>query len=416
MKKRLMALLLTLCMALTLLPATAAAAPILIAPNPNAGPAWLLPRVKAAPDFPDVRGTWCESYVSVAYQTGLMSGKTDTNFDALSPLTNAQITVITARLDLLLRGGDGVLPAAKGGQPWYQSAADHLKRHSRDEDLLYLLKRLEEEGRADSTCIRRDFVRMLSAVLEKNTLAPVNEVTVLPDLPRSSAEVYLPFYRAGILTGRDEYGTFGEEDPLTRGAAAAMLARIANPSLRLRFTPKAFDLCRDVLGVEPDTVLLTVEGTPIPAELFAEQLCTSLHQWEGDGSNALSDAIKFWCHYQGAFRVLAAEKGITLSGQEQAELFREAEADAGTDGLPAAYLYFRKEGSSLNAAMRSHYIDWDFQQGYNSKVGEACYHRDLEACAERMIQSAVPTEALTAMDLSAVYSRLKNSPFIDWRF
>jgi hypothetical protein len=132
--------------------------------------------------------------------------------------------------------------------------------------------------------------------------------------------------------------------------------------------------------------------------------------------DALNDAIKFWCHYQGAFRVLAAEKGITLSGEEQAELLREAEADAGTNGLPAAYRYFRKEGSSLNAAMRSHYIDWDFQQGYNGKVGEACYHRDLEACAERMIQSTVPTEALTSMDLSAVYSRLKNSPFIDWRF
>jgi len=66
--------------------------------------------------------------------------------------------------------------------------------------------------------------------------------------------------------------------------------------------------------------------------------------------------------------------------------------------------------------MRTHYIDWDLEQGYNGKVGESYYHRDLEARAEAMIQNAVPTEALTSMDLSATYSRLKNSPFTGWRF
>jgi len=417
MKNRILSLLLALCMALALLPTPAAAAPILIAPNPNSASAWLIPKIREAPDFPDVADTWCESYVDVVYQTGLMTGKTDTKFDAVSPLTNAQITVITARLDHLLRGGDGVLSPVAADQPWYQSAVDHLRQHSKNEDLTYLLDRLEQdETRPNDPCLRGTFVQMLSAVLTRSMLIPVNEVTVLPDVTGSSVETYLPFYQAGILTGRDTYGTFGEFDPLTRGAAAAMLSRIAVPSLRLTFKPKPFDLCRDVLGVEPDTVLLTIEGTPVPAELFAEQLCTSLHQWEGYGKGALEDAVKFWCHYQGAFRILAAEMGISLSEAEQEEIRQESLRENGNLGLPAAYWQFRKEGSHLNAAMRSHYIDWDFEQGYNGKVGESYYHRDLEACAETMIQNTVPTEALTSMDLSAVYSRLKNSPFIGWRF
>ena len=125
MKKRLFALLLTLCMALTLVPAAAAAKPLLIAPNPNAAPAWLVPQVKEPAEFPDVTGTWCESYVDTVYRSGLMSGKTAEKFDATSPLTHAQITVICARLYELLTGGDGIIEAVPD-TPWYLPSYDLL--------------------------------------------------------------------------------------------------------------------------------------------------------------------------------------------------------------------------------------------------------------------------------------------------
>lgn len=415
MKQRLLPLLLALCMALPLLTVSATAAPpLLIAPNPNAAPKWLVPPAREAAEFPDITGTWCESYVDTVYRSGLMSGKSDAKFDAASPLTHAQITVITARLHNLLNGGSGVLPAAEEGQPWYQSAADYLAEQSKDEHLLYVLKELaENEGYADAVCLRQNFVWMLSAVLPE--LDSINEIDSIPDLSHSEENV-LPFYRAGILNGSDPYGTFNADSPLTRGAAAAMLARIADPGQRLTFTLKPFDLCRNVLGVEPDTVLLTIEGTSIPAELFAEQLCTSLYQNPGSNRDALNDAIRFWCLYQGSFRVLAPELGITLSAEKQEDLLRAAEADAGYLGLPTSYWHFRTEGSALNRALRNHYIALDDAQGFNGKWGESTYQKTLEARAETMIQNAVPTKALSAMDLSAVYSRLKNSPFIEWRF
>ena len=411
MKKfRLYALFLSLTLLLTALPVSAA--PLLISPAPQQTPAsgWLIQPVKDGADFPDVRGEWCEAAVDTVCRTGLMQGKTADRFDAVSPLTNAQITVVTARLHHLLHGGDGVLPSAEEGEAWYQPAVNYLKEQSEDETLLYVLGRLEnEEGYPNTPCIRRTFVQMLSAVLPEDALTPINDVTVIPDLWNNGDSI-LPFYRAGILNGSDAYGTFGAETTLSRGAAAAIMARLVDAEQRLTFTLKSFDLCREVLGVEPDTILLTVNGEAVPAELFAEQLCTSLYQWEGSAKNAKSDAIRFWCWYQGPFRVLAEQLNLSLSAEELEAIRLEAEEKDGYLGLPAAYWQFRSEGSHLNLMMRNLYWEQDW------KWGEGYYHNDLEDVSEAMTQSAVPTEAFEAMDLSAVYQRLMKSPFVKWQF
>lgn len=84
--------------------------------------------------------------------------------------------------------------------------------------------------------------------MDPRELEPINTVDVLPDVP---ADRYMTWtengrsgtngnfgdlYRAGILSGTDEYGTFHGGLPLTRAEAAAMLARLLRPELRLRFT------------------------------------------------------------------------------------------------------------------------------------------------------------------------------------
>ena len=371
---------------------------------------WLVEQVKTYDGRFEDDNAWCADAMQTVYEAGLMEGKTATRFDISSPLTNAQITVVTARLHHLLNGGDGVLPPVEAGQAWYQSAVDYLKDVSEDETLLYLLKRLETDAeRSNSPCIRRDFVWMLSAVLPEDSLSPINEINVIPDVGSNEAEL-LPFYRAGILNGSDAYGTFGEETFLTRGAAAAIMARLVDPAQRLTFTLQSFDLCRDVLGVEPDTVLLTVDGKEVPAALFAEQLCTSLYQWEGTTSNALNDAIRFWCDYQGCFHEMAEELELSIPAEKQSELQHNADEQAGYLGLPAAYWQFRSEGIHLNGMMNDLYYEQDWKTGANN------YHRDLANIAETMKQTATPTTALESMNLDAVYERLMKSPFIQWNF
>ena len=78
---RLFSLFLSLALLLTTLPVSAA--PILISPAPQRGPAseWLIEPVKDAPAFPDVKESWCEAAVDTVYRTGLMEGKTEERED-----------------------------------------------------------------------------------------------------------------------------------------------------------------------------------------------------------------------------------------------------------------------------------------------------------------------------------------------
>lgn len=84
------------------------------------------------------------------------------------------------------------------------------------------------------TATRQDLFACLSEVVPSEALPAINSISSLPD---TDDEEVLRFYNAGILTGMDKSGTFDGDKPLTRKEMAAMLSRIARPSLRVKFTP-----------------------------------------------------------------------------------------------------------------------------------------------------------------------------------
>lgn len=84
------------------------------------------------------------------------------------------------------------------------------------------------------TATRQDLFACLAEVVPESALPVINHISSLPD---TDDEEILQFYRAGILTGMDQFGTFYGDKPLTRKEMAAMLSRIARPSLRMEFTP-----------------------------------------------------------------------------------------------------------------------------------------------------------------------------------
>ena len=101
---------------------------------------------------------------------------------------------------------------------------------------------------------RASLLTKLEAVVPKEDLAPINEIEELPDVavdqywisgPSGRTEGdFASFYRAGIVTGTDAYGTFRGGETVTRAEAATLLARILEPGLRQRFTlePMTWDL------------------------------------------------------------------------------------------------------------------------------------------------------------------------------
>lgn len=84
------------------------------------------------------------------------------------------------------------------------------------------------------TAARQDLFACLSEVVPDEALPAINSISSLPD---TDDEEVLRFYNAGILTGMDKFGTFNGDKPLSRKEMAAMLSRIARPSLRMDFTP-----------------------------------------------------------------------------------------------------------------------------------------------------------------------------------
>lgn len=84
------------------------------------------------------------------------------------------------------------------------------------------------------TVSRSDFAVALAVAAGE--LPQLRQVDVIPGYPSMdmwySQDVYM-LYRAGVLTGTDEYGSFDPEGTLTRAQAATMVARVLDETKRI---------------------------------------------------------------------------------------------------------------------------------------------------------------------------------------
>ena len=181
--------------------------------------------------FPDVsENDWFSGSVAGAYELGLMNGNDDGTFAPRSNVTIAQSLALAARLRRIYEEGTADF---EQGSPWYEVYSD------------YCLEKGIVYGRYDdynAPATRRQFAAMMARALPAEALQEINTVTdgSIPDVrtgETGAKEIYL-LYRAGILTGNDDYGTFAPETPIERAAVAAIVTRLADPSQRREFTLK----------------------------------------------------------------------------------------------------------------------------------------------------------------------------------
>lgn len=106
----------------------------------------------------------------------------------------------------------------------------------------------------DAAISRAGFATILNGALPDTALPAINSVegNAIPDVDAGSNYYNATYrlYRAGILTGNDSAGTFAPFSKITRGAAAAIVSRMANTDLRKNITLKAL--------VNPTSVTLSV--------------------------------------------------------------------------------------------------------------------------------------------------------------
>lgn len=226
MKKRLTAL--VLASVLTLTPALAAVTDYQVADK--------FPAVAEYPGYPDVEeNDWFYENARLCYEVGLMTG-TEAGFEPDKTLSEEETAALAARLRAALTGQ--AIPTLQDGDPWYQP-------------YLYFLGGLELNITPGVPATRARFLTLLGAVLPDYVLTPINAIAALPDTADVTA---LRFYKAGVLTGVDEYGTFAGERTLTRAEAAGMLSRVTRPELRKSFVPADYSSFA-AAGMTPETAV-----------------------------------------------------------------------------------------------------------------------------------------------------------------
>ena len=180
--------------------------------------------------FPDVKESdWFFDDVKNAYELGLMKGRYGGEFAPLGSINLTEVITIAARLRSDYAGDDHDF---SGGEPWYAPAVEYA-----------VAQGILREGDFSDYAVpatRAQVAYILSGALPSGAMEQINTVedNSLPDVRMGDAyaEGIYSLYRAGILAGKDERGTFSPSGAITRAEIAAIASRIAIPSLRVECT------------------------------------------------------------------------------------------------------------------------------------------------------------------------------------
>ncbi len=178
--------------------------------------------------------------VAALYEYGLSVGKADGTYGPADSMTVGQIVIFAGRIRSLYRTGDAESGAAAYPAQAGQSACMPYLLYLRAEGALGT----ELDGSLSAPATRAQVAHVLARTLPEEALPPVHDALVteayadkrfIPDVTEYTPyyQDILRLYRCGVSLGGDAVGTFQPDAPITRGAAAAMLTRMVDPSLRV---------------------------------------------------------------------------------------------------------------------------------------------------------------------------------------
>lgn len=230
--------------------------------------------------------------VAALYEYGLSVGKGNGTFGLKDSMTVGQIVIFAARIRSLYRTGDAEAgPNAYGGDGDTSTAARYL-RYLQAEGVLGT----ELDGSLTATATRAQVAHVLANTLPAEVLPTVNDELVtegyasrkfITDVTEYTDyyQDILFLYRTGISVGSDATGSYLPNRPITRGAAAAMLTRMVDPSLRL--TP-AWNV--DSVWSAAGTTLgdLVESGKYIAAPTTSEEMDESIRYMLSNNQNTLT--------------------------------------------------------------------------------------------------------------------------------
>ena len=230
------------------------------------------------------------SNVAALYEYGLSVGKPDGTYGLKDSMTVGQIVIFAGRIRSLYRTGDAEAGPAAYASPGEAVCVPYL-RYLQAEGVLGA----ELDSLCNTTATRTQVAHVLANILPDEALPAVNSdlVTQAYASRKYIADVteYTPYqqdilklYRCGISMGSDDSGSFLPDQPITRGAAAAMLTRMVDASLRV--TP-AWDLSHLYSAKGTKLSDLVTPGTYIAAPATEAQIDEDIRYMLSSGTNTL---------------------------------------------------------------------------------------------------------------------------------
>ncbi|MDR3311406.1 MAG: S-layer homology domain-containing protein [Oscillospiraceae bacterium] len=230
--------------------------------------------------FSDVpSGEWYYEYVREVTELGIIEGRTPDKFAPDANLRLSEAVKLAACLHSLYATGELPDPSVSTG-----TGAENDSESDYGEVLWYspyvvyaigngILDEPYDDFEAYAT--RLEFAHIFANALPPEALAQTSDVPdgTIPDVPADSeyaADIYA-LYRAGILDGVDDYGHYVPGRTIVRREVAAVVARMANPALRIEVA---------LTPVPTDEELVAAETAKLAAILTALRADSGLTPYE----------------------------------------------------------------------------------------------------------------------------------------
>ena len=179
--------------------------------------------------FPDVSerewyGLDNQKVVSSAYEFDLMRGNSNGTFNPTGRFSIAEALAVAARVHSIFLSGSADFVQ---GSTWYQVYLDYAVAGG--------IINIDDFADYTEAATRAEMAYIFARALPEESYVHRYQLTLPPDVDESTPyydEIML-LYRAGIVAGSDDAGTFHPETPITRAESAAILVRLVDLGARL---------------------------------------------------------------------------------------------------------------------------------------------------------------------------------------
>lgn len=179
--------------------------------------------------FKDVDfNAWYHSYVRVAYELGIINGKSAEKFDPNANMTLAEAAKIAAMINKKQKGENTYIEPT--GTRWYDAYVDYCFENG----IIEYSKKSEFDWTKPATRGQMAYLFSRADILDY-VINPDVPLTDIPDVNSATPYAYeiLDLYREGIASGSDEKYTFYPDRNIKRSEVSALIARIIIEDMRI---------------------------------------------------------------------------------------------------------------------------------------------------------------------------------------